>query len=380
MAHPPESAQAEQLLRLLPRQSKAHAVILLDTAGRVVEWSAGAEEIFGYATAEMIGQTITGLFAPEDVSRGLHDHELGVARADGAAEDDRWMVRKDGSRFWASGVMAALRDEDGQLVGFGKVLRDRTDLRGQVEALENRVAALLQADQRKNLFLGTLAHELRNPLAPLVNAVQLLRLARPDDPDLAYPVKLIDRQVEFLRRLVDDLLDVTRIGAGKIELKKEPLQLGETLRRVTEACQPRAEERRQRLELLLPAGAIPLEADPARLQQIFMNLVINAIKYTPEEGRIWVKATVEGGEAVVGVEDTGLGIAPEMLPRLFELFTQEESSRYRSEGGLGIGLSLVKSLVTLHGGSVQVRSDGKGKGSEFTVRLPLPRAVDRAGG
>jgi two-component system CheB/CheR fusion protein len=369
--HTPESHRTEELLRLFLRQGKDHALILLDANGSVVAWYPGAERVFGYTAAEMVGQPITRLFTPEDMTRGLSAHELEVARRDGSAEDDRWMLRKNGSRFWANGVVLALRDQSGEVVGFGKTLRDRTDLRAQFETLENRVNALLKADERKTLFLGTLAHELRNPLAPLANAVRLLRLTRPDDPDLAYPVKLIERQVEFLRRMVDDLLDVTRIGAGKVELKKRKLLLRELLGRVVDSCRTACEERGHRLELILPSGEIPVEVDPDRMHQVFVNLVNNAIKYTPEGGRIWVKATVEGAEAVVGVEDTGVGISAEMLPRIFDLFTQEEDSRYRADGGLGIGLSLVKSLVTLHGGTVQVRSEGKGKGSEFTVRLPL---------
>ncbi len=371
MAEIPHTQQTKELLHLLLQQGRDHALILTDPDGLVVGWFPGAEQVFGYTPSEMIGQSLLRLFTPEDLERGLADHELEIARRDGRSEDDRWMVRKDGNRVWASGIVMALRDEAGEVRGFGKVLRDRTDVRGQVEALENRLTALLKADERKNLFLGTLAHELRNPLAPLVNALQLLRLTKPADPDLVYPVKLIERQVEFLRRMVDDLLDVTRIGAGKIELHKAPVDLNEALGRAAEACRPRAAERQQELRLLLPPSPIPVEADAARLQQVFLNLVNNAVKYTPEGGVIWLKATVEGNEAVARVEDTGVGISEAMLPRIFDLFTQEEESRYRSEGGLGIGLALVKSLVTLHGGTVQVRSEGRGKGSEFTVRLPL---------
>jgi two-component system CheB/CheR fusion protein len=371
VAETPQRQQKEELIGLFLQQNKDHALILLDAQGLVVAWFPGAERVFGYASAEMTGQPVTHLFTPEDLGRGLAAHELEVARRDGAAEDDRWMLRKDGSRFWANGVLLALRDGSGRVVGFAKSLRDRTDVRAQIETLENRVAALQKADERKTLLLGTVAHELRNPLAPLGNAVKLLQLARPNDPDLAYPVNLIERQVAFLKRMVDDMLDVARVGAGKVELKKERLLLGEVLAQVVEGWRPRAEERRQRLELILPGGALPVEADPDRLRQVFTNLINNAVKYTPEGGRVWVKATAEGSQAVVGVEDNGVGIAPEMLPKIFELFTQEEESRYRSEGGLGIGLSLVKSLVTLHGGSVQVRSEGRGKGSEFTVRLPL---------
>jgi two-component system CheB/CheR fusion protein len=378
MTEMPYTQQTKALLHLLLEQSKDHALILTDAAGLVVGWFPGAEQVFGYTPPEMIGQPVLRLFTPEDRERGLADHELEIARRDGRSEEDRWMLRKDGNRVWTSGIVMALRDKGGALCGFGKVLRDRTDVRGQVESLENRLSALLKADERKNIFLGTLAHELRNPLAPLVNALQLMRLTRPADPDLVYPVKLIERQVEFLRRMVDDLLDLTRIGAGKIELQKARVDLNEALRRAAEACRPRAEERRQAFHVLLPPTPIPVEADPARLQQVFVNLLTNAVKYTPEAGTVWLKSTVEGNEAVARVEDTGVGIAEAMLPRIFDLFTQEEESRYRSDGGLGIGLSLVKSLVTLHGGTVQVRSEGRDKGSEFTVRLPLRPEPDGA--
>jgi PAS domain S-box-containing protein len=371
LSDPSRTPTIEELLRLLLEQGKDHAIILMDAQERIVGWLGGAEEIFGYAAEEMIGRSASHIFTPEDRERGLADHEFAVARKDGRAEDDRWQLRKDGTRIWANGVLIALRDASGAVAGFGKILRDRTDVRGQIETLENRAAALLQADERKNLFLATLAHELRNPLAPLANAVYLLRQVRPGDPDLAYPVKLIERQVEFLRRLVDDLLDVTRIGRGKLQLQLGPVHLQEALRRAAEACRPASEERRHRLELLLPGVPITLEGDADRLHQVFVNLLNNAIKYTPEGGRVWLKMTVEGAEAVVRVEDTGVGIAPEMLPRIFEMFTQEASSASWSGGGLGIGLALVRDLVALHGGVVQVRSEGKGKGSEFTVRLPL---------
>jgi PAS domain S-box-containing protein len=380
MPGPQGPPKPDELLRLLLEQGKDHALLLLDPGGRVVGWLAGAEHILGYRAEEMVGQPAARLFTPEDVGRGLAEHELEVARKVGRAEDDRWQVRKDGTRIWASGVLLALRDAAGEVVGFGKVLRDRTDLRAQIQALENRAEALARADRRKDLFLGTLAHELRNPLAPLVNALQLIRLAGPTSEALAYPVQIIERQVEVIRRLVDDLMDTTRVGAGKVELKMGPVRLQEVLGRAAEACRPRAEERRQDFRVLLPPAPIALEADAGRLHQVVVNLLTNAVKYTPEGGGIWLKATVEGDEAVVRVEDSGVGISPEMLPRIFELFTQEESSRPRSEGGLGLGLPLVKELVALHGGSVQVRSEGKGRGSEFTVRLPLrrPTSPERA--
>jgi signal transduction histidine kinase len=276
--------------------------------------------------------------------------------------------------------MIALRDAQRVVVGYGKIMRDRTDVKGQIEGLERQVEALTRADQRKGLFLGTLAHELGNPLASLDNALYLIRLARPVREDLAYPVQLIERQVGLVRRLVDDLLDLTRVGAGKVELRLQPPPLQDVLSRTAEECRPKAEGRRQDFLVLLPAAPSTVEADPDRLYQVVVNLLNNAVKYTPEGGRIWLKATVEGDEAVVRVEDTGVGIDAGMLPKIFELFTQEEASRSRSEGGLGLGLPLVKELVTRHGGSVQVRSEGRGKGSEFTVRLPLKQPAGPEGG
>jgi two-component system CheB/CheR fusion protein len=358
-------ATSEELLRLLLEQNRDHAIILLDPAG-VVGWLPGAEAVFGYAADEMIGRPISVLFTPEDRDRGAHEHELAVARGDGRAEDDRWQVRKDGTRIWAGGVLIPLRDPAGEVVGFGKVLRDRTDVKAQIDALAN-------AAERHKLSLGTLAHELRNPLAPITSAVELIRLT-PGTEAVVGPLARIERQVEAIRRLVDDMMEATRAGVGKIKLHLKTVHLEDVLNGAAEACRPLAEKRRQDFKVLLLPGPTVVEADPDRLHQVAMNLLTNAIKYTPEGGGVWLKATVEGDDAVFRVEDNGVGIAPEMLPRIFDLFTQEPESADQAEGGLGLGLSVVKELVALHGGTVQVRSEGRGKGSEFAVRLPLRRA------
>jgi signal transduction histidine kinase len=196
-------------------------------------------------------------------------------------------------------------------------------------------------------------------------------MAAPETPDLEYPLKVIERQVQALGRLVDDLLDLSRIGAGKMELKKKTIALQDIVQRAVESAGPLLRGRRHELHVLLPPAPLLVEADPDRLVQVFVNLLNNAGKYTPRHGRIWVKGTVEGEEAVIHVKDSGIGIPHDVLPRIFEMFTQAESARPHSEGGLGIGLTVVKQFVTLHGGSVQVRSEGPDKGSEFTVRLPL---------
>lgn len=363
----------ENLLRLLTEQAKDHALILIDPQGLVVAWLAGAEEVFGYSSGEMVGQPLDHIFTEEDRARGIPGHELEMARQNGRAEDDRWQVRKDGTRIWAVGVVTPLRDVGNSLVGFSKVLRDRTDLRAQIEATEKRAEAALAADRRKTVFLATLAHELRNPLAPLANAAQILKMGGGGEA-VALPVQIIERQIAAMRRLLEDLLDTTRIGEGKVRLELRHIDLNEVLARCAEAVRPAAERHRHDFRILLLPVPTLVDGDPDRLQQVFVNLLNNAFKYTPDGGGVWLKQTVEGNEAVMRVEDTGMGIAPEVLPRIFDLFTQEESSLARAEGGLGLGLPLVKELVTLHGGTVQVRSEGKNKGSEFTVRLPLSNA------
>ena len=347
--------------------------MLLDTQGLIIWWNAGAERIFGLKRSEAIGRHVSTLFTDEEIAQGLPKLEIDTARTEGSAEDDRWMARRDGSRFWANGLMVALREPGGRLLGFGKILRSRSDLWEQLQTLRNRIEALDGEARRKDVFLSTLSHELRNPLAPLSQAVRLIRMTAPSNPEMEYPLTVIERQVDSLSRLVDDLLDLSRIGAGKIDLQKEIVVLQEILHLAVESANPLVRGRRHDLRILLPPAPIYLEADPNRLVQVFVNLLNNAGKYTPEGGRIWIKGTIEDDEAVVHVEDTGIGISPDVLPRIFELFTQAESSRQQSQGGLGIGLSLVKNLVTLHGGTVQVRSEGPDKGSQFTVRLPIKK-------
>lgn len=361
----------ERLLRLLAEQSDDHAIMFLDLHGRVTWWSPGAERIFGIPSSEIVGRHGSRMFTEEQVAAGVPEHEIAVAEKGSAAQDDRWLARSDGSRFWAIGVLLPLKDESGELIGFAKVLRNRTDLKEQLESLRNQVESAVTSSRRKDIFLSTLAHELRNPLASLTNAADIIRMNVPESPELDLPLRIISRQVENLRRLVDDLMDLSRIGAGKIELKKEVVRLGDVVVSAAESTRPVIRERRHELDVILSPSPVYVEADPARLEQVFVNLLNNAAKYTPEGGRIWVKGTTEGEEAVVHVEDTGIGIPSDLLPRIFKLFTQVESSRPQSQGGLGIGLSLVKRLVTLHGGSVQVRSEGEGKGSRFTVRLPI---------
>ncbi len=244
--------------------------------------------------------------------------------------------------------------------------------RAGVAVENNRLyQALREADRRKDEFLATLAHELRNPLAPIRNSLQILKLPRVDAQTAKRYRDMMERQVHHLVRLVDDLLDVSRVMRGKIELRKERIELATVVARAVETVQPLVESQNHELNVHIPTESLPLDADPVRLAQVVGNLLTNAAKYTEPGGRIWLTAAREGGEAVLRVRDNGIGIAPDVLPRIFELFVQVDHAATQSQGGLGIGLTLVKNLCEMHNGSVEARSAGLGKGSEFIVRLPI---------
>ncbi len=361
-----------RMLEMLAAQSPEHGFLFLDPAGIVTWISAGAQRILGYESAEIVGKPFDVIFTEEDKALGIPKYERDAALECNPSEDDRWSVRKDGSRFWASGVLYSLRDASGACLGYGKILRNRTDHREIVEGLRNRVAALEETARRHDNFLSTLSHELANPLGPLSNAARIIRAAGEPGENVEFALRVIERQVHLLRTLVSDLLEFSRAGAGKIDLKPARISLNEVVADAVQDTRALIEERRHTLQVVEAKGRIEIIADAERLHQVFVNLLTNAAKYTPPGGRIDVKVSTEDQEAVVRVEDNGVGIAPDMLPRIFDLFTQVDATRPMSMGGLGIGLALVKELVTLHKGTVQVISEGRGMGSEFTVRLPLP--------
>ena len=230
---------------------------------------------------------------------------------------------------------------------------------------------LRDADRRKDEFLATLAHELRNPLAPIRNSLQILKMPRVNAATVEQTRDIMERQVHHLVRLVDDLLDVSRVMRGKIDLRKEPVELATVIARAVETAQPLIDLQRHQLELSLPSESLLMDADPVRLAQVVGNLLTNSAKYTEANGRIWVTARREGNRAVLNVRDNGIGIAPDMLPHIFELFVQVDHASKNAQGGLGIGLTLVKNLIEMHGGSVEAHSGGLGHGCDFIVRLPL---------
>ena len=366
------SPRLDELVRLTIGQVREHALILMAPDGTILGWLMGAERTFGYTAQEVLGRNLDMLFTPEDQRHGIPEAERETALKHGVGENDRWMVRKDGLRIFVNGVTNRLCDAKGNPVGLSKILRDRTDIRAQIDNLRNQCAALDAEGRRKDVVLGTLAHELRTPLGVLSNAAQLIEIAAPREARLQDATTLIRRQVRYLQTLVEDLLELGRVKAAKVSLQLERVDVRTIVEAALETSSASLRERHQTAELIVPS--IELDADATRLRQVFVNLISNASKFSPERAHIWIKGTTEGEEAVLRVVDEGHGIPPELQPRVFDLVTQGAQGGPGPRAGLGLGLSLVKEYVELHGGRVQVRSEGPRRGSEFIVRLPLPKA------
>lgn len=478
----------EQLQRILDN-AVDFAILTIDLAGDITSWNTGAERIFGYSTAEILGTPAHNLYRPEERAQGLPERENQRALEAGRAVQDGWLLRKDGQSFWASGILSPMR-EGQRLVGWLRILRDTTaqqqteqelersrtrldlvvnsselglwscdlpshemvwntkckehfglppgadinldaffqqihprdrkrvrkqigvalarrgvydlefrtlgpveqqrwiratgrafcDARGKPQRFDgvtiditSRVRqeeALREADRQKDEFLATLAHELRNPLAPIRNALHLMARSGERNHEFEQERAMAERQVEHLARLVDDLMDVARISTGKIELHTLRIDLSQVVQRALEAAQPLIAERGHRLTVTGIDQPIWLEGDPTRLEQVLWNLLNNAAKYTEPGGQITIEVQRHARRAEIRVRDNGMGITPELLPRIFNMFVQADTCHARSQGGLGIGLGLASKLVELHGGTITAQSQGPGQGAEFTVTLP----------
>src|SRR5580700_5583862 len=351
-------------------ESSDDAIVGKTLEGIIQSWNGGASRIFGYSAAEAVGKPILLIVPPE-----LHAEEQQILRrlrnGERIEHFDTIRLTKDGRRIPISLSVSPVRDARGVIIGAAKIARDISNRRRAEQALRASEERLRQADRRKDEFLALLAHELRNPLAPIRYALATVRKLGHSCEQQQRAEEVIERQVAHMSRLLDDLLDASRITRGALGLKKGRTELTTVLGTAIEAARPILDAKRHTLELDLPSQAVRLEADAVRLAQVFSNLLINAGKYTDPGGRIELRARQESEELVVWVRDNGIGIAADVMPRLFTLFSQAHSALTRSEGGLGVGLALVRGIVTLHGGRVEVRSEGLGRGSEFVVRLPL---------
>jgi len=371
--HDAINASPEQLAQrfdLLAADATEYALYLTDPLGKLLCWNPGAERLFGYRSDEAVGQHFSRFFTPEDLIVGHPEYELKTARELGRSDGTRWQLRKDGSRFWCKSTITALFNEAKQIHAFARVMHDLTVGQEQ-EAERKRGNDLAEANRGKEEFMALLSHELRNPLTPILNALGILKQLRTDDPVIQQAAGIIGRQVKQMVRLVDDLLDISRITKGKLRLTTERIDLRTVMNNAADAARPLLDARRHGFSLLLPPEPLWVEGDSGRLEQVGVNLLTNAAKYTETGGLVRMTVAREGDDAVVRVLDNGVGIPAEMLPKIFDLFTQVDGSLSRSNGGLGIGLALVRTLVEMHGGRVTATSGGLGKGSEFAVKLPV---------
>lgn len=367
-------AQSDELFRLLVANVRDYAIFMLDPTGHITTWNIGAQRIKGYTADEVVGRHFSVFYPEEDARAGICDQKLELAARDGRLEEEGWRVRGDGNRFWAHTSITAVRDDEGTLIGFAKITRDLTDRKRIEDERAARLAAE-QANRSKDAFLATLGHELRNPLAPIMTALQLTKL----HPD-TYPTRelqIIERQVQQITHLVDELLDVSRIAQGKLELRKQIVDLREAIAKAIEIASPLMEQKGHRFELEVPSDALLVDGDTPRLTQVFTNLICNAAKYTQAGGHITVLVSRTEGHIVAEVHDDGCGIDEELLARIFEPFVQGPQQTDQTAGGLGLGLPLVRSLVELHGGTVDAHSPGPRMGSTFTVQLPSAPGTTR---
>lgn len=386
-----ELRQSEEVFRLLVSSVKEYAIFLLDPDGRISTWNAGAQRIKGYTQDEIIGKHFSVFYSDEDIENRKPERELEAAKRDGSVEDEGWRIRKDGTRFWANVVITAVYDRTNRLRGFAKVTRDMTERRHaediQRALFEQREARMIAEEERrraeqswlaaqeanraKDQFLMTLSHELRTPMTSILGWSRLLTTMSPHDPAFRDAIAAIGRSAELQARLIDDVLDVSRIVSGKLQLNVTEVDLAHLLATSLDTVRLSAAAKHITLATAFDPQLGSISGDETRLQQVIWNLLTNAVKFTPRSGTVTLKAEHRPEGVRITVSDTGEGISPAFLPHIFEPFRQAENASTRVHGGLGLGLSIVRYLVEAHGGTIEAWSAGLGKGSTFSVTLPI---------
>ena len=376
--------KSEETLRLMIESAHEYAIFTTDLSMRVTTWNSGAERVLGFAEREIVGQSASVIFTPEDRAANRPEVEREQALAEGKASDERWHLRKDGTRFWSNGFLMPMHDATGKPVGFVKILRDETESRQAQEALERSrqqlVDALKEKDRAwkeaetaskaKDHFVAVLSHELRTPLTPVLVAQMLS--GRTDLPrDVQRALEMVANNVQIEARFIDDLLDMTRLARGKLEIAREVVDVHEVVRQAIEVSRADIEAKSQKLIISLRAKRRTVMGDRTRLQQVFWNLLKNASKFTPRGGELRIQSQSKGNRIATIVSDNGMGIDPQALPLIFNSFTQGSKEVTKEFGGLGLGLAISQATVDAHNGSLRAQSRGHDKGATFIVELPL---------
>ena len=374
--------EGERRYRLVIENITDYAIFMMDLKGKVTGWNEGAEQILGYTAAEIMGKPGDILYTPEDRGARIPAEEICKAISSGRATDVRWHLCKDGRRLFMDGVMTAVHDDEGKLIGLSKVMKDITE-RHRIEVEREQLfeserearAEAERAGRMKDEFLATLSHELRTPLNAILGWSQMLRAVPglPEDADEG--LSIIERNARAQTQIIEDLLDMSRIISGKVHMDVQRLELKPILAAAIETVRPAAQLKGVKLQLDVDNPSICVQGDPSRLQQVFWNLLTNAVKFTPRGGQVTVTLACDAANIEVSIADTGEGIGPEFLPHVFDRFRQADASTTRRHGGLGLGLSIVKQLVELHGGTIAASSEGAQRGAVFTVRLPVAGAA-----
>lgn len=363
-------AESENRYRLLVSSIKDYAIFMLDADGRVSYWTPAAERIKGYTAAEIVGRPFATFFLPEDQERQVPERELQSARDHGSFEGFGWRVRKDGSRFWGEETITAVHDASGALVGYSKITRDSTERHETELERERLLRDATEGNRLKDEFLSTMSHELRTPLHAILGWLQVLRLRHQIPEQMAEGLAVVERNAQAQGRLIEDLLDASRIVTGKAVVTLNPVSFAEPLAAAIETVKVAADQKNVALVVRHDVANDEVPGEGKRLQQIVWNLLANAVKFTPSGGQVTVATSSDDANLELTVTDTGVGIDPAFLPFVFDRFRQADTAPSRQHGGLGLGLSIVKHLVELHRGQVVVESAGLAQGTTVRVRLP----------
>ena len=383
--------ESEEMFRLLVESVRDYAIFMLDPDGYIVSWNRGAERVKQYTAEEIIGKHFSIFYPAEDLANEKPARELAIAIREGRVEDEGWRLRKDGTRFWANVVITAVFDHKGRLRGFAKVTRDITARRDAEETrralLEQREARLQaeeekrhaesgfrvaqEANRAKDEFLMTLSHELRTPMTAILGWARMLPNMQPGEPTFRDAVAAIARSAQLQARLIDDVLDVSRIVSGKLRLRIETVDIVPVLQAAVDSVMQSAAAKQITLATDFEPNLGSVTVDPTRLQQMVWNLLSNAVKFTPKGGRVELSARRTASQLQIVVTDSGEGIDTTFLPHVFEAFRQAETPSTRVHGGLGLGLSIVRYLSEAHGGNVSAESEGRGHGARFMISLPV---------